>query len=53
MAISKEQRIPVYFHNYIWKPDRRCTCDVTLRRVLSTNVTEEKQEVLHIPRVCL
>jgi len=34
------------------KQDRKCTYNVTLRRVRVTIVTVEKQEVLHIQSVC-
>jgi hypothetical protein len=43
MTISREQRIPIYFHNNIWQQDRQCTYNVTLRRVRATNVAVEKQ----------
>jgi hypothetical protein len=33
--------------------DRKCTYNVTMRGVLSTNVAVEEQKVLHIMSICL
>jgi hypothetical protein len=41
------------FYSYNCEQDRQAACNITFRLVRATIVVLEKQEVLHILRVCL